>query len=187
MLEHKGTQDIHTNRLLLRRFIENDAQMMFDNWASDDDVTRYLTWPTHKDFEVTRSIIAEWANSYENIEYYMWAIVLKDSNEVIGSISVVNLSNHFEQCEIGYCIGKAFWDKGITTEALRGVIAYLFNEVGFERISAIHQSENVASGKVMKKASMQYEGRMRKFHKNLNGQFVDCDSYAILKDDNREY
>ncbi len=186
MLEHKGTQDIHTNRLLLRRFFESDAQMMFDNWANDHDVTRYLTWPTHKDVEISKSVLAEWIDSYENKEFYQWAVVLKDINEAIGSISVVNLSNNNEHCEIGYCIGKLFWDNGITTEALKAVISYLFNEVGFERISAIHQSENIASGKVMKKAGMQYEGRKRKFHKNLNGEFVDCDSYAILRDDNKE-
>lgn len=113
--------------------------------------------------------------------------MLKENEKVIGSISVVELSNTNEHCDIGYCIGKAYWNKGITTEALKAVILFLFNEIGFERVQAIHYTENVASGEVMKKAGMTYEGRRRKFHKNLAGIFVDCDAYAILKEDKRGY
>lgn len=183
MLEHKGTKTIITDRLILRRFIESDAQDMFNNWANDDDVTRYLTWPTHKDVNVSKSVLTEWMNSYKNIEFYQWAITIKYNDEVIGSIGVVNLSNYHEHCEIGYCIGKSFWGQGIMTEALRGIISYLFDEVGFKRVEAIHHSQNIASGKVMKKAGMQYEGIKRKFHKNRDNIFVDCDSYAIISKD----
>lgn len=158
---------------------------MFNNWANDDNVTRYLTWPTHKDIEVTKSVIVRWMDSYKNIEFYQWAIVNKQINKAIGSIGVVNLSNSNEHCEVGYCIGKSFWGQGIMTEALKGVISYLLDNVGFKRVEAIHHSHNVASGRVMQKAGMQYEGRRRKFLKDLNNIFIDCDSYAILNDDKR--
>lgn len=187
MLVHKGTLDIETDRLILRRFVESDADDMFNNWANDDDVTRYLTWPTHKDIDVSKIVISDWVEGYKNDEFYQWAIMLKENEKVIGSISVVELSNTNEHCDIGYCIGKAYWNKGMTTEALKAIILFLFNEIGFERVQALHYTENVASGEVMKKAGMTYEGRRRKFHKNLDGVFVDCDAYAILKEDKRDY
>jgi ribosomal-protein-alanine N-acetyltransferase len=93
------------------------------------------------------------------------------------------MSNEKEQCEIGYCISKSYWNQGITTEALRAVINYLINEIGFKRIQAKHDSDNKASGKVMLKAGMEYEGRLRNYNKNNVGNLVDCDIYSILKED----
>ncbi len=186
MLVHKGTVKIETERLILRSFKESDAQDMFENWANDEEVTKYLTWPPHKNVHTSRAILADWINSYKKNEYYQWGIMFKDINQVIGSISVVHISNENEHCEIGYCIGRKFWGKGIMTEALRAIIKFLFSQVGFERIQTIHHSENVASGKVMKKAGMQYEGRKRHFLKNLAGVFVDCESYAIIREDLKE-
>ena len=183
MLNHQGTQTIDTTRLILRRFTEHDAQDMFNNWATDHEVTRYLSWPVHTDVEVSKKILFGWIASYTNPEFYQWAIMLKDEQKVIGTISLITLSNNHENCEIGYCIGRKYWGQGIVTEALQGVISFLFREVGFERISAFHHSENIASGRVMVKAGMQYEGRLRHFHKNTKGEFVDCDFYSILKTD----
>ena len=183
MIEHKGTIRILTERLILRQFIEIDAEETFNNWCNDDAVTKYLTCPTHKDINVTKTVLGSWIKSYENIEFYQWTILLKAEKSVIGSISVVNYSNENEHCEIGYCIGRKYWGKGITTEALKAVILFLMEEVGFERIAAIHYKENILSGKVMEKAGMKYEGRRRNFHKNKAGKFADCESYAIIKED----
>ena len=92
-----------------------------------------------------------WISNYDNNNVYNWVIELKETNEAIGSISVVNLEEMNKSCEIGYCIGSEYWSKGITTEALQNVIDYLFREVGVNRICAKHDIENMASGEVMKK------------------------------------
>ena len=76
-MQHLGTQTIETERLVLRRFSMEDAQTMYDNWASDDDVTRYLTWPTHTDSSVTEMVLGNWVDSYANDDFYNWAIQLK--------------------------------------------------------------------------------------------------------------
>jgi len=183
MIKHKGTTKLITDRLILRQFEETDAQDMFNNWCNDDAVTKYLTWPTHKDMNVTKTVLASWTSSYEDIEFYQWAIVVKDEEAVIGSISVVNYSDENEHCEVGYCIGRQYWGNGITTEALKEVIRFLMDDVGFQRIEAIHYKENTPSGKVMKKAGMRYEGCRRRFHKNKQGKFEDCEVYAIIKED----
>ena len=105
MLTHKGTQTIETSRLILRRAIREDAEPMFRNWASDSEVTKYLTWPTHSNTTVSEMVIGSWLQEYERDNYYQWMIVLKEIGEPIGSISVVRQNDHVQEAEIGYCIG----------------------------------------------------------------------------------
>lgn len=185
MINHKGTQVIETDRLILRRFTLEDAEDMYYNWANDDLVTEHLSWPTHKNVEVTKQVLKSWVESYNREDTYSWAITLKEKNMVIGSIGVVEIEESHENCTIGYCIGRAFWGKGITTESFKGIIGILFDEVGFERIQAYHHADNPASGKVMKKSGLKYEGRLRHYRLNTKGDFVDCDFYGILRDDRK--
>ena len=97
MLTHKGTQRLETSRLILRRFTIEDAQQMFWNWASEDEVTKYLTWPTHSDWNVTKMVLSDWSAKYDKLDFYNWAIEQKELKEVIGNISVV--SYHDETCQ----------------------------------------------------------------------------------------
>lgn len=76
-MKHCGTQTIETERLILRKFAKEDAEAMFKNWASDDEVTKYLTWPAHASVDVSRMVLDDWVNSYSNDNYYQWAIILK--------------------------------------------------------------------------------------------------------------
>ena len=117
-MEHKGTQKLETDRLILRRFEMADAEVMFRNWASDSEVTRFLTWPTHTDAGVSRMITESWVNSYSDNKYYQWAIVLKDINEPVGSIAAVKVVDDLEMVVIGYCIGRKWWHQGITSEGI---------------------------------------------------------------------
>lgn len=183
MLTHKGTQRIETDRLILRRFTVEDAQAMYDNWASDPEVTKFLTWPPHGSAELTRMLLADWAKCYEQDDYYQWAIVPKDNdNAPIGSIAVVSHSDDIAGAEIGYCIARAWWRKGIVSEALSGVIDYLFDEVGMNRIEAKHDVNNPNSGRVMKKCGMRFEGTRRQAGRNNQG-ICDLSGYAILAQD----
>ena len=178
-MQHLGTTAIETSRLLLRRFEVSDAEAMFANWASDSEVTKYLMWPTHPDVNATVSTLSEWAPQYEKPDFYLWAITLKDTHEPIGSISVVEHDDAVEMAHIGYCIGQKWWRQGIVSEALAGVMKFLFEEVGINRIEARHDPRNPNSGKVMMHCGMQYEGTHRQNDHNNQGR---CDSahYAIL-------
>ena len=65
MLTHKGTQTIETPRLILRKAVVEDAEPMFRNWATDPEVTKFLTWPPHESIEVTQRVVAGWVTEYE--------------------------------------------------------------------------------------------------------------------------
>ena len=182
MLTHKGTQTMETSRLILRRAIREDAEPMFRNWASDPEVTKYLTWPTHDSAAVSERVLGSWIREYEKENYYQWMIVLKEMGEPIGTISVVRQNEPVQEAEIGYCIGRNWWHKGIVSEALRAVMDFLFTEVGMNRIAARHDPNNPHSGGVMRKCGMKYEGTHRACDRNNQG-VCDTVQYAILRRD----
>lgn len=182
MLTHKGTQTIETPRLILRKARMDDALPMFRNWASDPEVTKFLSWPTYEHVETAYPILEMWIKEYEHPNFYQWMIELKEIGEPIGSISVVSQNDRAAKAEIGYCIGRNWWHKGITTEALRAVIDFLFTEVGMNRIEARHHPGNPHSGDVMKKCGMKYECTTRASHWSNQG-IGDTAQYAILKTD----
>ena len=176
-MNHLGTKTIETERLILRKFTIEDAPAMYANWASDPVVTKYLTWQPHESVDITRMIITEWVASYEREDYYQWAIELKGFG-IIGSIGVVDICESAKEAELGYCIGRSYWGKGIMPEAVKAVLGFLFDKVGFRRITAKHDIENPNSGRVMEKAGMKYEGTLRQAGHNNRG-IVDIVSYSI--------
>jgi [ribosomal protein S5]-alanine N-acetyltransferase len=182
-LNHNGSSILENSSMLLRPFIAKDADAMYHNWCTDSEVTRFLTWFPHQNLDETRSILQSWLHSYRRPDFYHWAIELKEISQPIGSIGVVNVNENNEMAELGYCIGRDWWGKGIVVSALKLIIPYLFNTVGFERLQATHFKENIASGRVMQKAGMKHEGTLRHFNKTKEGDFADCEIYAILKGD----
>lgn len=181
MITHKGTQTIHTERLILRKFTVDDAQAMFENWASDEKVTRYLTWCPHESPEATRQLLEIWCAAYENPDTYNWVIEYKGTP--VGGISVVRFSEKSEWVELGYCIGHAYWNKGIMTEAASAIIDFLFSEVGVNRVGISHAVKNPASGRVAQKCGLAFEGTKRAYFKTAAGDFLDISDYGILKSD----
>ena len=152
-----GTQMLQTDRLILRRFVESDAEAMFQNWASSAENLIYVSWDPHPDVEVTRNSIRNWVASYTNPNYYKWAICLKENPEhVIGDISIVEMNETDSCCEIGYVLGKNFWGRGMMTETLKAVLDFCFIQAGFQKVRARYASLNLASGRVMEKAGMSY-------------------------------
>lgn len=180
-----GTRQIESERLILRKFTLNDDEAVFNNWASDKAVTKFLTWPAHRNIEVTRKILKEWTSNYKNKDFYQWAIVVKKlGNQPIGSISAVSKNEAIDMVHIGYCIGSKYWHQGITSEALSMIIDFFFNEVNVKRIESRHDPRNINSGAVMKKCGMEYEGTLRQADWNNQG-ICDAAYYAILKNNKK--
>ncbi len=69
-MNHLGTKEIKTQRLTLRKFNENDAVMAYRNWTSDEKVIKFLTWPVHQSVDVTKKVLNDWIESYQDLSFY---------------------------------------------------------------------------------------------------------------------
>lgn len=187
-MTHLGTLELHTPRLTLRRFTPNDARPMFETWASDPLVTRFLRWEPHPSWEATAELLHEWTESYNDPSFYNWAVCLKDGT-LIGSIGLVgsepddgwvlDTASLGAHCEPGYAFGRAFWGHGYATEALCAVRDFWFEQVGGDWLACCHALQNPASGRVMQKAGFRYDHNAV-YHK-YSGVEVPCKVYYLLK------
>lgn len=180
-MDHCGTQRLETDRLILRRFVKGDADAMYKNYASDPEVTKYLTWQHHSSEKDSKKAVRYFIKQYSDERYYHWAIVLKENgDEPIGGIDVVIINEDVSLMHIGYCIGRKWWHQGITSEALKAVMDFLFDVVNVNRIESRHDTRNPNSGKVMQKCGMKYEGTLRSADRNNQG-VCDVSYYSLLK------
>ena len=182
-LAHRGTQEIVTERLRLRRFVIEDANEIFREWANDEDVTRYLTWARHKSAEQTRAWLFEVIAGYEQGDKYEWGVELKESSALVGSVGARVANARARSASVGYCLGERFWNQGYGTEALRAVLDYMLYDANINRVEAQHSLNNMQSGRVMQKAGMLKEGRLRQGYITGYGEYQDCDLYAIVRED----
>jgi ribosomal-protein-alanine N-acetyltransferase len=177
---HAGTRAIETERLTLRRFKVSDAPYVFHNWAKDPENVMHLTWKAHPSVELTESLLTSWVDDYSKSTNYRWCITLKGTDIPIGGIDVTKIIDD-RTCEIGFVLSKAYWNKGIMTEAAKAVIEYLFAETDFETVTAYHSIDNPASGKVLKKIGMKRVRIVTGGAKKNTGEPIDSVIYTINK------
>ena len=178
MVHHIGTQQIRTERLLLRPFSENDLEDYFV-WTGSPEMSRFIMERPYRDIDEAKSALTHIIDSYSKKDYYMWGIVFQ--NELVGFCCGNEINEEIESICLGYGLKKQYWNRGIATEATKALINYFF-ECGFHRICSYHNPLNPASGKVMVKSGMTFEGRIRGGSK-LAGKICDCLQYSIIKDD----
>ena len=183
-MHHQGTITLETERLILRRFTVADAPAMYRNWASSEEVAKFLTWAPHENEQVTADILKMWIADYEKPDCYNWVLELKSEGIVIGNISVVRIYEETACAALGWCLGTAWWGRGYMPEAANAVLQYLFETVGMNRICANHDIGNPKSGRVMQKIGIQHEGTLRQ-HGFARGRVFDDVWYGILADDYR--
>jgi ribosomal-protein-alanine N-acetyltransferase len=177
----KGTPQLEAERLILRKLQPQDEDDIFE-YASDNEVTRYMTWDTHKSIEDARNFINFTLGRYERDEAGEWGIVLKETGKLIGAIGFVWFDMKNRMAEIGYVLSRKYWGQGIMPEALNRVLRFAFEEMELNRIECCHYLPNEKSGRVMQKVGMSFEGiaRERIFAKN---RYWDVKQYAILRSD----
>lgn len=175
----KPRQIIETERLKLRPFERADAKTI-QKYAGDYSIADTTLNIPHPYID---GMAEEWISShqekYEAGELINFAITLKPNNEIIGAIGL-SVNKRFNRAELGYWIGKPFWNKGICTEASISLIDYAFKNHDFHKIIANHILRNPASGKVMKKIGMTLEGTFKEHVKKWD-KMEDLNSYGILK------
>lgn len=183
-MKHTGSQILTTARLVLRPWRKDDAHDMYENWAHDSDVTKYMTWLPHESEAETRALLTVWEEESKLPTTYHWAITYREGGKLIGDICAVDVNETNERCTIGYCLMKAEWGKGVMTEALQEMLRYLFEEVGFHRVIGQHVAENIGSSRVMEKCGLRYEGLLRRqMRLPSSGEWADIVTRGILRED----
>jgi ribosomal-protein-alanine N-acetyltransferase len=172
-------KEFETERLILRKVTTNDLDDLFNNWGSDSNTTKYLTFKTHTNKEDTMKFINNWINKYEKggLE---WAIELKENHQVIGVISA-DKNYQYKCVEIGYSISSKYWNKGLITEAMKEVVNYLLNECDFNVVEAIIPSNNIGSINVAEKCGLTLEATLKNRYLDKDNNLQDLLVYSRFK------
>lgn len=172
---------VETDRLLLRPLSMRDAADMFD-YSRDPEVARHVLWDAHRSMNDTKGYLRYIIGQYHSASPSSWGIVWKENNRLIGTIGFMSYSEPDNEVELGYSLARAYWNRGIMTEALRAVLRECFVVLRIHRVEAMHESINPSSGRVMEKCGMRHEGCLRGkvFNK---GRFRDVELWAILRED----
>jgi ribosomal-protein-alanine N-acetyltransferase len=178
---HSGTQPITTERLHLRRLETDDAEMVYLNWASDAEVSKFRRWLPHTDINETYKMIQEAISGYEYAGTYRWIICLANG-DAIGVIGITIINDYDQKGEIAFTIGKRWQSYGYASEAAKAVINYMFIHTDIERIEAYHSVNIPVSGKVLSKAGMKKEGFAKNKYKSHEG-YQNCDLYGIIREE----
>lgn len=150
------TPVIETERLILRPLKVEDAETIFEGWATDQEVARFMRWNLHKNINETKEwlIFEEAATTGEST--YNWGFVLKENQRLIGCGGLIFSQEH-QMYEIGYNLARNCWGKGFATEAAKRIVEYAKHELKVTQLFATHAKENVSSGKVIEKIGFIYQ------------------------------
>ena len=172
---------ITTERLVLRRMAVGDCYDMYE-YASNAEVTRFLTWSPHPDLEYTKEYLQYIVNHYKLGDFYDWAVVLKRENKMIGTCGFTRFHMQHDCGEIGYVINPSYRGQGLACEAVRAVMAFGLERLGLHPIEAKYIDGNEASRRVMEKAGMTFEG-VRREGMLIKGRYRDIGVCSVLRED----
>ena len=179
----KPYPELRTDRLTLRKFVPEDAPEV-QRLVGAREVARTLPVPHPYEDGMAEEWIASHRPAFEAGRSVTLAVVLREDGALISCVSLL-LNARDENAELGFWIGAPYWGRGYATEAVGGVLRYGFEELGLHRVHASHLGNNPASGRVMRKAGMSYEGT-RPEHFERWGEFHDGVLYGLLASDWRE-
>lgn len=176
---------LSTRRLVLRPPRPSDADEIFERYATDPAVTRFLIWPIHRSIDETREFVQRYMRLGETEFHYPWVIERMEDGAVLGTIA---LRVRPPVSETGFTLARAEWGRGYGTEALQAVVNFAFAIPGVHRVQANCHVDNRASARIMEKVGMRREGRLRRFavFPTIGPEPLDAYLYAITGDDRRE-
>jgi len=171
-----------TERLLARLPRVEDAEAAFATYASDPQVTRFLLWPAYREIEPLREFLRGVIRTWEAGDggHFAWMLCLRGTGELVGSIGV---SLNLHGAGLGYVLGRAYWGRGLMTEAVRYVAAWALAQPAIFRVWAYCDAAHPASARVMEKAGLTREGVLRRWHicPTIGPEPRDCLIYAKVR------
>ena len=176
---YRNVPAIETERLILRKLELADAEDLF-RYASEPAVSRFMPWNVHKTIEETKRFLAFILDAYEQQRKLTWAIELKETGKMIGTIDYVSWQPKRSKAEMAYTLSHEYWGRGLMKEAAEGLLAFGFKEMGLNKVEAPIMLENAQSRRLAEKLGMKLEGVARD-HMVIKGDFVDLAMYSLLK------
>jgi len=173
-------EQLDTTRLLLRRPLLTDAHEIYERYATDSEVTRFLVWRPHNSFKDTESFLERCVEVWDGGSAFPWILTLKESKFVIG---MAELRIDGNKADVGYVLSRPFWGQGYMTEALRSIVEWGINQSSIYRVWAVCDIENKASARVLEKVGMRLEGILKRWIvcPNMSDEPRDSLCYAITK------
>lgn len=170
---------LETERLILRKITLDDAKDIFE-YAHQIEVSEFLLWSPHQSIQDSINFIKFAEDKFVNDGWIIFGIELKEKSKLIGTIDIRGWKEVNNCADTGYVISKPYWNKGITTEALRTVIKFCFEELHLNRLEAHCEEENIGSWHVMQKCGMKYEGTLRE-KVYVKEKYRSMKMYSILR------
>jgi [ribosomal protein S5]-alanine N-acetyltransferase len=172
---------LETARLVLRRPRASDAAAV-SAYASDPDVTRYMSWPTHRSPADATAFLEQCERWWQTGEEFGWAITVRPDDALVGTIGC-RVRGH--AAAIGYVLARPFWRRGYVPEAAAAVVRWASDLDGVYRVWAFCDTANPASARVLEKAGMTREGILRRWsvHPNVSAEPRDCFVYSRVRGD----
>ncbi len=169
-----------TDRLQLRLPVMEDGGAIFEQYAQDAEVTKYLTWRPHQRIESVYAFVGLCLRARQEGKSFQWVIVRKEDNQLVG---MLGCRIEKRRLELGYVLARAYWGNGYMTEAVQTLVKWALQQDEIYRVWAVCDIENKASARVMEKVGMQREGILRRWslHPNRSDEPRDSYCYAIIK------
>jgi ribosomal-protein-alanine N-acetyltransferase len=176
----KPPEILETTRLLMRMPVLDDVASIFQKYAQDKEVTKFLIWRPHENITVTREFILRCIQCWKDETTFPWVIVRKNDNGVVGMLEL-RIDKYI--ADLGYVIAHEYWGNGYATEITKAVIEWAMAQEKIYRVCATCDVENLASVRVLEKVGMQREGILRRFivHPNICDEPRDSYCYSVVK------
>ncbi|MBT5873579.1 MAG: GNAT family N-acetyltransferase [Candidatus Latescibacteria bacterium] len=176
---HNHNPTLTTDRLILRLPVPEDAEDMLV-FRGDPVVQKYNSVPlAHA--EEARDYIEKWLLECKAGERKIWGITLKEEGTMIGMVGLGSWRKHDRRAEVGYDMARAYWGRGIGTEAVRAAVCFGFEHMNLNRIEAATIADNMGSVRLLEKLGFTREGTLREYSLEQDGRFHDEANYGILK------
>ena len=171
-------ESFETSRLRLRPPRLEDSQIIFETYAQDREVTRYLTWLPHRSVETTKQFVSFCITRWAAATAFPYVLTKRtDTRELLGMIEI---EIHRHGAEIGYVLARKHWGQGIMPEAASCLVAHALLQPPIFRVQAFCDMANTASARTLEKIGMTREGILRRYvvHPSMSTEPRDCYLYA---------
>lgn len=165
------TPRLETDRLILREIQEQDTKDIFNCWMNDNAVSKYMWWKASDDIADTERFVKRELDNVENAKWYRWLLILRDSQELAGTVLLYwNDEDAAPHWDISYNLGKKYWGKGYTTEAVKRVLEFAKSKLGISECITSYAKVNLSSANVLHKLGFEDIGDIQ--YECSKGEFI---------------